>query len=163
MIKFGSEDRNSNGCLWNACKYPFLIAMSSFVQKHYTLDDLSPNFKNLEPYKKRLEIIRLTAQQVIKDFGIHGYEIEFSGAEEKAYQELFEQVKPIIVNLLQKNPEKLSSLLYSIDLNERKVRKILTGGSYNPEDELTDLVLERELQKVVIRKYFAQMENSKNQ
>lgn len=119
------------------------------------MSDITPNFSNLEPYKKRLELIRLTAEQVIKDFGLHGFNVEFSGNEETAYTELFSQVKPIITHLMERNPGKLSSLLYSIDLNERKVREILSGKSSKPEEELTSLIIDRELQKVVIRKYYA--------
>ena len=121
------------------------------------MSTLIPDFNNLSPYKKRLEIIQLTAEQLIKDFGLHGLKVEFSGNEESAYEELFSQVKPIIVELLHKNPSKLSSLLYSIDLSETKVRKILGGKTDFPEEELTEMILERELQKVVIRKYFQKM------
>ncbi len=120
------------------------------------MPDITPNFNNLEPYKKRLELIRLTAAQVIKDFGLHGFNVEFSGNEETAYTELFTQVKPVINHLLERNPSKLSSLLYSIDLNEKKVRAILAGNADNPDEELTDLIINRELQKVVIRKYYSQ-------
>lgn len=119
------------------------------------MSDLMPDFKDLSPYKKRLELIRLTAEQVIKDFGLHGFEVEFSGNEDFAYDELFMQIKPLIEHLMEKNPTKLSSLLYSIDLNETKVRRILAGNADNPAEELTAMVLERELQKVVIRSYFS--------
>lgn len=114
-----------------------------------------PDLKNLSPYKKRLELIRLTAEQVIKDFGLHGFEVEFSGNEETAYVELFNQIRPLIEHLMEKNMGRLSNLLYSIDLSETKVRKILAGETATPSEELTELILERELQKVVIRTYYS--------
>jgi hypothetical protein len=39
-------------------------------------------------YRADLEVVRDTANQVIKDFGLSGVEISFSGFAEKAYTEL---------------------------------------------------------------------------
>lgn len=55
-----------------------------------------------ELYRHDLEIVRNTAAQVIKDFGLAGIEIAFSGNPQTAYQELLQQVTPGL-ELLYKN------------------------------------------------------------
>ena len=119
--------------------------MSSFlIPKH-----------ELENYKKKEEIIKLTAEQIIKDFNQFGLDVSFSGVIQYAYNELFEQLQKHIVKLLNTNTQKLYSLLYQIDLSENKIRNIYGD---NPERNLseiiTELVLDRELKKVVTRIYF---------
>jgi len=110
---------------------------------------------DIEKYKREVEIIRLTAEQVIKDFVLFGIKIKFSGKVNKAYEELFAQLDECIANLLQSNYPKLLSLLYQIDLNEQKI-----ASAAREHPELTDsslfthLILERELQKVLTRIYF---------
>ena len=105
-----------------------------------------------QSYHKRLEFIQKTAAQLIKDFQLHGLEIAFSGNAETAYTELSEQVKPIIDDLIMHDSQKFMNLLYSIDLNEKKVRNEALNAF--DLDILTDQILKRELQKVVTREYF---------
>ena len=66
--------------------------MSSFlIPKH-----------ELETYKKKEEIIKLTAEQIIKDFSQFGLDVSFSGVVQYAYNELFEQLLEHIILLLNK-------------------------------------------------------------
>ena len=57
--------------------------------------------QNIEKYRRDLEIIRLTAEQVIKDFQIFGFEIVFSGNEYTAYEELKTQTRSLAFQSLQ--------------------------------------------------------------
>jgi hypothetical protein len=96
-----------------------------------------------------------TAQQIIKDFGIEGIEIKFSGNADNAYKELFSQIEPHILKLLWENTRKLQQLLYRIDIPEKLALQALRGEpGRTPPQMLTELVIKRELQKVVIRKYY---------
>ena len=109
----------------------------------------------LENYKKKEEIIKLTAEQIIKDFNQFGLEVSFSGVVQYAYNELYEQLLEHVIDLLNRNTQKLYALLYQIDLSENKIRNIFAD---NPEKNLseiiTELILDRELKKVVTRIYF---------
>lgn len=109
----------------------------------------------LENYKKKEEIIKLTAEQIIKDFSQFGLEVSFSGIVQYAYNELYEQLLVLIIDLLNQNTRKLYSLLYQIDLSEHKIRNVFQE---NPERNLseiiTELIIERDLQKVATRIYF---------
>jgi hypothetical protein len=108
-----------------------------------------------EVEKSRLneQIVKETALQVIKDFAMFGMEIRFPENINLAYDELYEQLTAQIEELMKRDPEKLSSLLYQIDLDEQKVK--------NPEIEvfhehewMSQLILEREFLKVLTRHYF---------
>lgn len=112
---------------------------------------------DIEPYKHKSDIIRQTVQQVQKDFGMFGFEVTFSGNAEMAYEEMFRQLSVHIVHLLENDYHKLASLLYHIDLGEDKI----AGASVeHPEwgiaDIVTELVIHRELKKVLMRNYFKQ-------
>ena len=108
----------------------------------------------LQAYSRRLEIIKLTAAQIQKDFDMAGYEIEFSGNEEGAYHELFEQIVPVIKKLIDTNYEKLMQLLYRIDVSEAKIKSESALNEEPFHELITRLIIYRELQKVVTRIYF---------
>jgi hypothetical protein len=110
---------------------------------------------NITPYFNNLEYINATAEQVIKDFDLYGLEIKFSGNEQNAYNELLYQISPHIAQLKENNYKKLLDLLYRIDVNESKVAAIVDDASVGSLAEaISDLVIKRELQKIVIRKHF---------
>lgn len=111
--------------------------------------------EDIEKYKHEEEIIRLTAQQVIKDFQLFGIEISFSGITHFAYNELFEQIENVIVELIQTDYRKLLSLLYHIDLNEDVLKDALHDQTIIAKAEIfAQEILEREFKKVLIRKFY---------
>ncbi len=110
----------------------------------------------IEKYRNDLEIIRLTAEQVIKDFEIFGQEIKFSGNELTAYEELKNQLAPLLLKLYQNNSSTFQSLLYRVDISEKKFRELLeqsTTGNFSAQ--LAEAVIQREFQKVLTRKFFS--------
>ena len=107
----------------------------------------------IEKAKYDRQIIQDTATQVMKDFASFGMDIRFPENLEYAYDHLFDQLKIILSDLLQKDPEKLSSLLYHIDLDERKLRES-RKDILHEEEWLSELILEREFIKVLTRHYF---------
>ena len=109
----------------------------------------------LERSKREEKFIFLTAEQVRKDFAMFGMEVVFSGNTNFAYEELFEQLKVYIDQLLNDNYEKLMSLLYQIDLSEKDLTKKVPDYKFETVTEIvTHKILERELSKVLMRTYF---------
>ena len=109
-----------------------------------------------DQYRHDLEVVRNTATQVIKDFGMAGVEIHFSGNAEIAYNELLEQALPALKGLYQQNPGSFMALLYRIDVDELKVKRL--SESFSGSDffaQLASLVIEREFIKVLIRKLYS--------
>ncbi|MFM7218093.1 MAG: hypothetical protein ACKO1U_08755 [Bacteroidota bacterium] len=113
---------------------------------------MDPSDFSIDKYRHDLGIVRETAEQVIRDFHGSAVEITFSGDPFRAYDELLEQLIPAVESLYKQGGSRLSALLYRIDLEERAVRA-LPGG---PERyrKLSELILQREFKKVLIRHYF---------
>ncbi|OFY85683.1 MAG: hypothetical protein A3F72_12080 [Bacteroidetes bacterium RIFCSPLOWO2_12_FULL_35_15] len=113
------------------------------------------NFTDLTKYFNRLDLIKDTANQIIKDFDMFGMEIKFSGNAYNAYQELFEQIEPHIKNLIENNQQKFMGILYRIDVSDVQIKKAVNENSSESFSVIvTDLIIKRELQKVVIRDHY---------
>lgn len=113
------------------------------------------DLSNLSQYFNKLDLIKDTAEQIIKDFDMFGLEIRFSGNAYNAYEELFEQIEPHIKKLIDSNPSKFMGILYRIDVSDERVKKAVKENASEPFSEIiTDLIIRRELQKVVIRQHY---------
>ncbi len=121
---------------------------------------MSMMIKDLSIYHNQLAFIEATARQIQKDFQLYGEEIIFQGNHTTAYDELYEQILPIISRMLNLDSSRFFALLYAIDVNEQKVKGLVFGEEeIDTASELTHLILERELMKVVSRQMFAQKSN----
>lgn len=116
---------------------------------------LSPS--DYQRYERSVTLLQDVVAQINKDFRLNGFEVDFSGSGDTAYNELVSQLQPVIEYMLENQTETFWNLVYSIDLNEQKVKRILFGDNEETDAilELTELILKRELQKVVIRYYYA--------
>lgn len=116
---------------------------------------------DLELYKTRTEVIRQTVVQVEKDFAMFGLEVEFTGSADLAYPEMFTQLSAHIGRLLQSDFGKLSALLYQIDLSEKSILEAVAAHpDWSQSDVIAELVIHRELKKVLLRNYFRNQKTS---
>ncbi|MFI5164518.1 MAG: hypothetical protein ACHQHP_04635 [Bacteroidia bacterium] len=112
--------------------------------------------QDITPYLNRLDILSDAAKQVVKDFGMQGMEIKFSGNPENAYAELFSQIFPIIEKMQTENFQNFYNLMYRIDIGETQIKKAVSQAKDKSFSEIvTDLILKRELLKVIIRKNYS--------
>jgi hypothetical protein len=110
---------------------------------------------NIKSYLDRAEIVSETAQQIMKDFGMFGVEITFSGDVLNAYKELHRQLVEQISVLIQNNYDKLLSVLYQVDITEREIAQAERDlPHYNHVEIIAHEVIARELKKVLWRRYF---------
>jgi hypothetical protein len=100
----------------------------------------------------REEIIADVAKQLEKDFGMWGMSIAFSNDIPRAYEELYPQVYNHIVALGVGDVSRLKNLLYQIDINVSSIFQRKEGCSM--EEELAHAIIERELQKVLLRRFY---------
>ena len=101
------------------------------------------------------ELVVETANQIMKDFGMFGVEINFSGMIDTAYQELHEQLVAEIDRINQSNAELLLSILYQVDLSDRAIdRAKLELPNYTHTEVIAHEVIVRDLKKVMLRRYF---------
>ena len=92
-----------------------------------------------------------TLAQLEKDFLMIGvnFDIEKPIVE---YKTLFAFTNNLVNSLNEKNPKLLLSLLYRIDLSEEMVQKKMQETSLSFSEILSELIVKRELYKVVLRK-----------
>ncbi|MGD9929724.1 MAG: hypothetical protein AB7U05_06865 [Mangrovibacterium sp.] len=117
------------------------------------LPDINSN--NVQTYLDREEIILDTIAQIMKDFGMFGVEIHFSGDIEQAYQEMHQQLVGQIDRLLIDNSELLMSILYQVDVSDRDLaRTQFDFPRYNQVEVIAHQIIFRDLKKVLFRRYF---------
>lgn len=114
--------------------------------------------QNLEQYHSNTEIVHATARQISKDFAMFGMEISFSGNTSLAYIELMDQLTGHLHKLLQYDHEKLFALMYQIDISQVSISECLRSHS-NPAHSIADLIIRREMMKVLTVRYFKQQKN----
>ncbi|HYQ56965.1 MAG TPA: hypothetical protein VEP89_06420 [Draconibacterium sp.] len=110
----------------------------------------------------KAEIVRQTAEQIMKDFGMFGVEITFSGNIENAYQELHQQLISQITGLVETNYDLLLSVLYQVDITNRELLKAEQDlPHYSHIEIIAHQVIARDLKKVLLRKYFKMKDQEK--
>jgi hypothetical protein len=115
---------------------------------------------DITPYKLQEDLIQQTIQQIIKDFSMFGMDIYFSGNMVLAYDEVFRQLSGFMEMLVIHDYHKLLSLLYQIDLNHQIIIVAENNNPDIPRHELiTELIVQRELQKVVMRNFYKQQKD----
>ncbi len=117
------------------------------------LPDLQNN--NLASFLNKADIIQETAEQIMKDFGMFGIEITFSGNVENAYHELHEQLINQISVYLDRDYSRLMAVLYQVDITEPEIAKASRElPHYNDLEVLAHQVIFRDLKKVLFRRYY---------
>ena len=115
-----------------------------------------PSLSELSPYYERTDLLEKVVEQIKKDFNWFSFEITFNNKEESAYSELFNQILPLVDELLNDNYPKLLAMLYRIDIDEDFLNKKLKESAQADTDEvIADLIIKRELQKVIIREIYS--------
>jgi hypothetical protein len=113
------------------------------------------NNSNVSGFLDQEEIVKETAEQIMKDFGMFGVEITFSGNTANAYYELHQQLIDQVTVLLEKNYDLLLSVLYQIDITDRDIVKTERElPDYNHIEVLAHQIIVRDLKKVLLRRYF---------
>lgn len=115
-----------------------------------------PSLSELSPYYNRTDLLEKVVAQIKKDFNWFSLEITFTSNEESPYQELYKQILPLIDELLNDDYPKLMAMLYRIDLDEDFLNRKLKETEHVDTDEIiTDLIIKRELQKIIIRELYS--------
>lgn len=119
------------------------------------MDIVNLNNTNIEFFLNKEDIILETAQQIMKDFGMFGIEITFSGDTINAYNELHEELINQISVYLDRDYGRLMAVLYQVDITEREIAKAHYDlPHYNDLEILAHQVIFRDLKKVLFRRYY---------
>lgn len=110
---------------------------------------------NMEELLDTSEFVLQTAEQIMKDFGMFGVEITFSGEVTNAYQELHQQLETQIDDLAGMNQERLKSIHYQVDIGNKEISQAQSDlPHYSFTEIIAHQVIARELKKVLTRNYF---------
>ena len=74
---------------------------------------------NIREFFDSEDIIIETIQQIMKDFGMFGLDISFSGDIKNAYFELHSQITRQVEVLFNSDVSKLYSILYQVDISNK--------------------------------------------
>ena len=101
------------------------------------------------------EIIQETVEQIMKDFGLFGVVIVFSGNTAEAYAELHPQLVRQITVLLDSDISRFLSVMYQVDISEKDIVKTANElPDYNHVEVVAHQIIVRDLKKVLTRHYF---------
>ena len=111
----------------------------------------------LKQAKENRKLLYEVIAQLKKDFGLYDQWPEFKLSESHAYGDLLEQLTQIIEQILHANPSRFFAILYVVDLPEKKIRSILFNCEKDTDavDQISQLIIERELLKVLTKKHFS--------
>lgn len=93
-------------------------------------------------------------QQVNKDFGSQTKDFVWHSEDDFAYSRFVRDVEKHIAYLLQAGKSKLMELVYRVDVFESKMRLVWTLDEADQVGKITELILNRELQKVLTRRLY---------
>lgn len=116
-----------------------------------------PKLNELQEYYNRNDLLEKVVAQIQKDFNWFNLNVKFNHNEDvSAYQQLFREILPYVDELLNDDYPKLLAMLYRIDLDEEFLNRKLKETQQADTDEIiTDLIIKRELQKVIIREIYS--------
>ena len=109
------------------------------------------------------QLLAETIEKIRNDMEAYGLEIIVPINDANVYQTLCNQLSPFIANLLNTDRAKLMRILYKIDISEPKLKQ--TQRQYakvSLEAIITHLIIEREAQKVMTKRYFASKSSNEN-
>lgn len=115
---------------------------------------------SIEKYLTDRLILESTLKQIEKDFEGSGIQFHSEGMA-VTFDLLARQLKEKVSMLMSRNYESFLNLLYRIDLSETRLKRELRD---QPEKEaalvIAEMIIKRELQKVVIRQYYRNRDNN---
>jgi hypothetical protein len=110
---------------------------------------------NISMHLSKEHIVLETIAQIMKDFGLFGITITFSGDTSNAYYEMHNQLICQIETLLDRDYSRLLSVLYQVDISERDIAKSAEElPEYNQVELIAHQIIVRDLKKVLTRHYF---------
>jgi plasmid maintenance system antidote protein VapI len=106
-----------------------------------TLYDMTDNPQNIEVF-----------ELIARDLGLDKTE-----KEQISYQELTDLVADRIAHMLTTSPETLFSLLYRLDVSEKKVDAVMKGSDSRPTNvALAGLIIDRQIERLRTKKEYRQ-------
>ncbi len=90
-----------------------------------------------------------------KDFQLDKSYLSLQERKEITYDEAFLLIMRVVEDLMTKDFNRLINILYRIDVSEDRLKAALALSTDNPASVITKMILDRQLQKIEIRKKYS--------
>ena len=108
---------------------------------------------SIQTYLNNAEFLQLTAKQIERDFSFYDVQLILQA---DTYDGLYQQLLPSVKQVSKSNSTKLHQLLYRIDISEIQLKnESQKNTELRLEEIITQLIIKRCLQKVVLKKLFS--------
>ena len=104
------------------------------------------------------KLLNETATQLEKDFLTLGIDFNITKPV-KNYTQLFSFTADLVNSLNEQDPKRIINLLYRIYLSEEKAQAEMEISTLTFSELLAELIVKRELQKVIVENYYSNPEN----
>ena len=104
------------------------------------------------------QFLNETTTQLEKDFLTVGINFDITKPV-KNYTLLFSFTADLVNALNEQDPKRIINLLYRIDLSEEKAQAEMEISTLTFSELLAELIVKRELQKVIMKNYYSNPEN----
>jgi len=102
-----------------------------------------------------IEIYKSLIKQLNKDLVLGGIDLKIN--ESKSPNELVSTLTGLIKNLIQSEYQTFNQFLYTLDVSEKKIHNINETNLEELTPQIVKLILERLLQKVILKQQFKNM------
>lgn len=112
---------------------------------------------SLHEIQKRFErsiYVKPVKQQLAKDLFVLGEEFNLLEKCED-FTCIFQTLTKVLKKYIENNKTGLMNFLYRVDVSEKRISKALDTSKENADELLAELVIKRELQKVLFREKFS--------
>jgi hypothetical protein len=115
---------------------------------------------NVSQLLNQENIVIETIAQIMKDFGLFGVTITFSGDIRNAYTEMHQQLVSQVETLLDRDYSRLLAVLYQVDISDKEIARTAQElPDYNHVEVVAHQIIVRDLKKVLTRRYFKEQGN----
>lgn len=110
-----------------------------------------------EAFNQQQDLGRETILQLKKDFLRNGLEVQLDESANPGFDPICTEVAGLVDWLLTNDRSRFMNLLYRIDIPENRIHQALEmQGEKTVPEKLAEMIVRREAQKVLIRRYFSE-------
>jgi hypothetical protein len=119
--------------------------------------------QEIEIYFNNQQVIDQLLRQVEKDLELEPNCLLCNSSEANVFDSIFKLLLPIVEKNIHQDYGKFMNTLYRIDVSEQKIKQsMLDKSSIEFPCVMTELILQKEMQKIIIRLVYANRNNPSN-
>jgi hypothetical protein len=119
--------------------------------------------REIEIYFNNQNVIDQLLRQLEKDLSLEFDSLLCQLDKENLFQKLHNLILPIVEINIKQDYSNFMNKLYCIDVSEQKINQMLQNKSSSDyADIITDLILQKEMQKIITRLVYANWNNTSN-